>query len=193
MSVVKEKIVLLTPAAKTRYSHLNAPDTKFDRDGIYKTTLVLDQNHEDTKTFVRQIEEAARTHFWADAAKVNLPLSTDEGTGELLFKAKTKFAPKFVDSEGVLLNAKTAPNVYSGSTVRMYVKLEPTEAKGQYYLSSFIQIVQILHVVEDSVGSQDFVFPTVEDGFKARPDLGGASDLQPGDPGAADTFRSYLD
>ena len=40
------------------------------------------------------------------------------------------------------------------------------------------------------MGSQDFSFPTVEEGFKARPDLGGASDIQPGDPGAPDTFSA---
>ena len=109
-----------------------------------------------------------------------------------MFNAKTKFAPKFVDSEGVLLNPANVPNVYSGSTIRMYVKLEPTAAQGKMYLSSYIQVVQIIEVVEESMGSQDFTFPTVE-GFKARPDLGGASDIQPGDPGAPDTFSSYLD
>ena len=192
MSVVKEKIVLMTPAAKTRYSHLNAPDTKYDRDGVYKTTLVLDKDDEETKNFVRQVEEAARAAYGADAAKVDLPLQTDEETGQLLFKAKTKFAPKFVDSEGVLLNPANVPNVYSGSTIRMYVKLEPTAAQGKMYLSSYIQVVQIIEVVEESMGSQDLTFPTVE-GFRARPDLGGASDIQPGDPGAPDTFSNYLD
>ena len=189
---VKDKIVLMTPAAKTRYSHLNAPDTKYDKDGIYKTTLVLDKDDEETKNFVRQVEEAARAAYGAEAAKVHLPLQTDEETGQLLFNAKTKFAPKFVDSEGVLLNPANVPNVYSGSTIRMYVKLEPTAAQGKMYLSSYIQVVQIIEVVEESMGSQDFTFPTVE-GFKARPDLGGASDIQPGDPGAPDTFSSYLD
>lgn len=190
---VKDKIVVMTPVAKTRYSHLNQPDTKYDKDGVYKTTLVLDKDNEETKAFVRQIEEAARACFGADAAKVHIPLETDEETGQLLFKAKTKFAPKFVDSEGVYLNPANVPNVYSGSTIRMYVKLDGTNAQGKDYLSSYIQVVQIIEVVEESMGSQDFSFPTVEEGFKARPDLGGASDIQPGDPGAPDTFRSYLD
>ena len=69
--------------------------------------------------------------YGADAAKIHLPLKTDEETGQLLFNAKTKFAPKFVDSEGVLLNPANVPNVYSGSTIRMYVKLEPTNAQGK--------------------------------------------------------------
>ena len=86
-----DKIVLQTPIARTRYSHLSKPDTKWNSEGEYKTELVLEKNTEETKAFVKSVEEAARAYYGADAAKAMLPLKTDAETGELIFKAKSSF------------------------------------------------------------------------------------------------------
>ena len=187
-----DKIVLQTPIARTRYSHLSKPDTKFNSDGEYKTELVLEKNTEETKAFVKSVEEAARAYYGADAAKAMLPLKTDAETGELIFKAKSSFKPKFVDSDGVLLREANIPNIFSGSEIRMFVTLKPTAAQGKIYVSSYIQAVQLINVVESS-SSSSLEFDKVEDGFKARPDLGGSSELQPGDAGARDLASSFLD
>lgn len=187
-----DKIVLQTPIARTRYSHLSKPDTKWNSEGEYKTELVLDKATDETKAFVKSIEDAARSYYGPDAAKAQLPLKTDAETGELIFKAKSSFKPKFVDSDGVLLREANIPNIFSGSEIRMFVTLKPTSAQGKIYVSSYIQAVQLIKVVESTV-TDSLGFDPVEDGFKARPDLGGSNDLQPGDAGARDLASSFLD
>ena len=51
--------IIVTPKGELAYPHLSKPDTKFDKDGVYRTVLKTEYNDE-AKAFARKIRRTSR-------------------------------------------------------------------------------------------------------------------------------------
>src|SRR5690348_511137 len=94
------KVKFVTPFGVASYPHLNKPDTKGKyADNKYKTKLVLPGDDPDTQAFVKKIEEALQELKGSKKASLHRPYQVDEDTGEVIFTAKTKYAPAIFDAK----------------------------------------------------------------------------------------------
>ena len=85
------------------------PDTAFDAAGVYKTDFKLMPDA--AKPLLDDMRAVAKEAFGDDAAKIALPYKTDEETGELTFKTKSKYQPRFVDASGKGVDPGSMPVV----------------------------------------------------------------------------------
>ena len=107
----------MTPQATLAYAYLTNPDTAFDAAGVYKTDFKLMPDA--AKPLLDDMRAVAKEAFGDDAAKIALPYKTDEETGELTFKTKSKYQPRFVDASGKGVDPGSMPVVYGGSEARL--------------------------------------------------------------------------
>ena len=87
---------IVTPQGVLVYPHLNKADTKFDKNGVFKTGLRLDKS--DAEPLIKQVEEAIEANAAAETEKrkkqvkvANPPFSEDED-GKIVFNFKLKAA-----------------------------------------------------------------------------------------------------
>jgi len=98
-----------TPQGVAQYPWLNKADTKFDDEGVYKTNLSVDPDS--AKALVAKINEFAQEQLGKKMSKAQLPYMTDPDTGDVIFKTKSKFQPKFKDSAGQLIMDSSSTTV----------------------------------------------------------------------------------
>jgi len=168
-------IKLTTPMGVAKYCWLNKPDTKFNSEGEYKVTLVLDK--EDSEPVIEKIEEVLSDHLedikMSGNKKVKkgpLPYAEeedDEGnpTGNVEFKFKTKatIKPKIpmFDSKGTPMSGV---NVWAGSKIKVNSLLYPYLAPIGAGISLKLNAVQVLDLVQGGGGTEGFGFEE-EDGY----------------------------
>jgi hypothetical protein len=129
-----------TPLGTAVFPHLNSPDTKFDDNGIYATSLSL--SPEDAEPLIAALEKMYDTEykkFCQDKKKAALKQSdkpwseevdkdSGEPTGNYIFKFKMKAKTKTgVEMRPVLFDSKCQPlaeNIGGGS--KMKVAFEPS-------------------------------------------------------------------
>jgi hypothetical protein len=124
----------VTKMGKAIYPHLNKPDVRFQKEGVYKVTLEL--NEEDAKDLLKHIEDGLKTaQAESKSTKTaNLPYKTDEDNNYLFnFKCKasgiTKTGqtweqrPKVFDSKGTPLPKDTL--VWGGTTLKVAYEIIP--------------------------------------------------------------------
>ena len=101
----------------------------------------------------------------------------EEETGEIVFKAHSKYKPRFVDSSGAVIREGNEPTVASGSVLRLAGNIYPYTAAGRHGLSLQLGGVQI---VELATGA-NFDFEAEEDGYlHAENDNNAAADEEVG-------------
>ena len=184
-----DRKILTTPRGVAKFCHLVKPSTKFDPEGVYTVSLLLegqeaadlieiiDQAIEDNLTEIRKDPKYAK----AKKIKDNDPPYKDdtdkEGneTGKTLFNFKQKatatakdgskltFRPVLYDSRGNVIHPK---DVGFGSTVRIAFELIP------YYNPSTgagVQLrmrgVQILELSSGELTAEALGFDIEEDGY----------------------------
>ena len=152
----------MTPQTTLAYAYLTAPDTAFDANGVYKTDFKLMPDA--AKPLLDDMRAVAKEAFGDDAAKIALPYKTDEETGELTFKAKSKFAPRFVDSSGKGVDPGSMPVVYGGSEARLAGNIQAYNASGNKGVTLQLAAVQVISLAERQGGAD---FGAVEGGFVA--------------------------
>jgi hypothetical protein len=160
----QNKTYFTTPLGRGRYVWLTKPDTKYDTEGKYKTDLICDNG--DAADLVALVEQVkANTNFKDDPA---LPFSTDEETGEIVFKLTTKFPPQFFDSQGQVIPAGNVPRLMGGSQLRLSGSITTYDMGGKVGSGITLNInrVQIVEAVEASGGGGGF--EAVEGGFVAE-------------------------
>tara|TARA_Y100000310_G_C20543552_1_gene744492 strand:- start:383 stop:979 length:597 start_codon:yes stop_codon:yes gene_type:complete len=176
----------VSPTGVAVYPYLHKPDTKFNSDGEYKTTLRI--NKDDAKEIITKIDEGIKS----SASKVkqkgngsvktaNPPYKTDENGDYLVnFKLKAKVTnsktgntwtqkPAVFDATGKPMKADTI--IWGGSEMKISYELIP------YHTSMIgagvtlrLKAAQILKLVSgDGAAASSFGFEK-EDGFKEQED-----------------------
>lgn len=175
---------LMTPEAPCVWPFLNKPDTRFDKDGKYRTSLVFDQDDE----FPKQIEADARASFeeikkgMKPKDAKNLPFTSpvkeeqdEEGepTGNVLIEFSTR---AYFKRDGVIKPIKLKafdsfgrkitkiPNVGSGSELVIAYKPDGKVVSGKFFYTLYLNAFQIVKLVEFG---GDFGFTKKEGGFNA--------------------------
>lgn len=183
---------VVTPVGVSQYAWLTQPDTRFDKDGHYKTNLVIktDEANELIKTIDRAIQDSvtlakedAKGKKVKQAEPPYFAEVDDKGqeTGNTIFKFKTK--AQIISKDGrvipnrvTIYDSKLKPmidaNVWSGSEMKVAAELVPyhTSMAGAG-VSMRLRAVQITKLVEGGSGNpKGYGFDEVKDGYVA-PDM----------------------
>ena len=155
----------MTAQATLAYAYLTTPDTAFDPAGVFKTDFKL--TPDDAKPLLDDMRAVAKEAFGDDAAKVALPYKTDPDTGELVFKTKSKYQPRFVDASGKGVDPGSLPPVYGGSEARLAGNIQAYSKSGNKGVTLQLAAVQVIQLAERQGGAD---FGAVEGGFVAAND-----------------------
>ena len=148
MAAMKKRNLFKSPKGIASYAYLNAPDTQFSAEGIYKTELKVDQ--EKAQPLVDTIKKIASSEFGDKAAKAKLPYEVDSETGQVTFKFKSKYKPSFYDAQATMLHEDKAPLVYGGATIIVGGNAYPYTVAGATGVSLQMNSVQIIHLQDNS-------------------------------------------
>ena len=183
----KKKTNPITPARPCLYPFLKKPDTRWDDDGVYKVSLVFD-NEDD---FVTKIENKAKKEFAiakdnmkpAQAKKLVFvsPVTDEEdedgnttGNVKVGFKSKALFRKdgdvtfnklKVFDAQGVLI--ENLPNIGNGSKLKIAFNPVGTVVKSEFYLTCWMNAVQMIELVEFNPDGSSYGFGKEEGGYAA--------------------------
>ena len=148
------KVKFRTPSGSAIYPWLQPgrPDVAFDPEGKYKVQLKMD-----AKTAQTLIDEIKQVRIDAFGAKghCHMPYSTDEETGEIIFKLQSKYQPKYVDASGNPIPEDKVPSMFGGSTLRASGILDPYDKSGKG-VSMRLGAIQIINPVSGSGGEAEF-------------------------------------
>jgi hypothetical protein len=184
------KEVFQTPKAIAMYPFVTKPNTKFDAEGQYKITLVLDlKNNEEHRQFLRTckgyVEETAnllKKKIEKMPWRKHLRREDKSDTGMYEVTFKSGYAPRVFDAAGNKINGDL--NVGNGSVVKVAYAWAPYEGFGGGVVLYF-QALQILELVEYAGGeASDYGF-TPTDGFNVEQRFEQATSPQPEDDFAA--------
>jgi hypothetical protein len=174
------KINFNTPLGTAKYPHLNKPDTAFDVEGKYKLELMFSAS--EAKPMMELINNSAKAEFGKSQYRV--PYSVDDETGDVAFKASSKYQPAFVDTIGNPVPVNGLPKMGGGSKLKMQAYLNVYTVSGSKGVSITLQAIQIVEAVQGMNGAP--TFEVVEGGFTVDPsavyvDEGGQEDIRGAD------------
>lgn len=164
----KKKLTFTTPKGTAMYPWLNKADYQFDSNGQFKVNLKL--KPEEGKQLMDDCRAAANDAFGTKAKSAKMPWKNDDDTGDVIFITKSKFKPKFVDSQGQMIAENNVPPIFGGSTLKLAGTLYPYTAGGNVGVSLQLAGVQIVELSEGSNGG--ISFGAEEGGFVAANDNG---------------------
>ena len=153
-----DKVNFQTPKGTAKYCWLNKPDDVFNKENP-KYTVDLMLSEEEAKDLIALAKKVANDNF--GDKKCKMPFAKDEETGNVLFKMRSKFQPKFADSQGTLIAPDALPQVSGGTVVRVKGVFFPYSIQGNG-LSMQMNAVQVIDLVESKVE-----FEPEEGGFVA--------------------------
>ena len=153
----------MTGQTTLAYAYLTKPDTAFDSDGVYKTDFKM--SADDAKPLLDEMRSIANEAFGKNASAAHMPYKTDDETGEIVFKTKSKYQPRFVDASGKNVDAHTMPPVFGGSTARIAGNITPYDRNGNRGISLQLNAVQVIELAKSQTGAN---FGAVEGGFVAN-------------------------
>lgn len=188
MAKTKKKQNPVTPVRPCLYPFLKKPDTRWKEDGEYRVSLVFDQDDE----FIGKIEKKAKVEF--KKAKVNMkpaaakelkfisPVREEEdedgnttGNAKVNFKSKAIFRKdgevnrvkmRVFDAQGRLI--ENLPNIGNGSKLSVAFNPVGTVVKDEFYLTCWMNAVQLVELVEFNADGSSFGFGKEEGGFEAE-------------------------
>jgi hypothetical protein len=192
----------VSPRGSLVYPHLNNPDTKFDRDGVYKTQLRItdtDEANELVDTIQEALDQFATQHPTVKK-RAKLPFEkSDDGSYTFTFKCKARGIradgttweqkPKIFDAKGNLfLVAKT---IWGGTTAKVSFAIAPYNvAATGLGVTLRLKGVQILELVEGGGSAQTYGF-SEEEGFDASSISEEASSLTEENPQEENAAANY--
>lgn len=168
---------MVTPVAPCMYPFLNKPNTKWNPSGVYKVDLIFDQDD----PFVAELEANAQEAFedakdnmkpaqakrveYVSPVKPIVDEETGEETGDVKLSFKRNVISKFkgktikntitiVDSKAQVI--KDVPSIGNGSTLSVAFNASPAVVQGKFYLSLWMNAVQLVDLVEYAVGADAF-------------------------------------
>ena len=156
------KTKFTTPKGIAIYPWLqpDRPDTAFDPEGKYKVSLKMSEA--EAKPLMELIKQVKADNF-APKDKVHLPFSTDEETGDIIFKVQSKYKPKYVDSSGSPIPEDKVPLMFGGSELKAKGMLDPYSGSSKG-ISMRLSAVQVINPVSGDGGDS---FDAVDGGYVA--------------------------
>lgn len=137
----------VTPKGSAGYPKLIKPDTKFNAEGVYSTSLTMSKK--DAQPFIDKIEEAYTEEFGAKALpKANFPFKEEDG--QITFKFKSKQKPKLFDAKGTPIKVADELNIGSGTVMKVSGAISCKAVSGKNYATLYMNAVQIIDLVEYS-------------------------------------------
>lgn len=164
------KTKFTTPKGVAIYPWLqpNRPDTAFDPEGKYKVQLKMSEA--EGKPLMELIKQVKADNF-AAKDKVHLPFSTDDETGEIIFKLQSKYKPKYVDSSGSPIPEENVPLMFGGSELKAKGMLDPYSGSSKG-ISMRLSAVQVINPVSGDGGDS---FDAVDGGYTINSAQGAAN------------------
>lgn len=181
----------VTPRGVASWPHLNGPDTKYNKDGVYHTKLVFDPRDKDAAKFLDGLQEQLDAHIEElKESKTPKQVKTmtvndvvqdeldDEGdpTGKKIVSFKmfatgkdkqgnpTTREPRFFDAKGQRIPAGKVPRLSGGSVLKIeYSKSGYDTPKGSG-ITLYLSNVQIIEAREYTGGGSS-KFGDEGDGF----------------------------
>ena len=168
----EERPIKNSPTGKAKFVHLRVPDTRFDAEGKYTLTLVLDPADPDVEQMISELDREIREKGLANAPFGDETNKDGTKTGMVEVKFSSKFPPKVFNE--ALKVVPTEVEIGNGSIVKVaYRENEYPAFKGGINL--YLQAVQVLELVEKFSDGADFGFqpsgnaePEEEDGDSDR-------------------------
>jgi len=161
------------------FPHINTPDTKFNKDGVYH--LKFRQSKELARELAALCKRVAQEQWGPAKAKgANMPYKVDEEDKDsivLSAKAKALYPPYIADHQGKRVDRADLPTVGTGTSGKLDIRLVTNEVKGELYVSCYLQGVQIVKLVEyngSAFGAVEEDELGDDDGFTAASDRAGA-------------------
>lgn len=173
------------------YINLNEPSTKFDKDGLYQSNILLSKD--EGEKLAEEIKKVRTEQFktYGKGTKVAeltqcVPFTTaDEETGEetpdeegrYVLKAKAKafmkdgkpsFKPQLFDAKG---NKISISNIGAGTVAKLAVELSGYSVAGKTGVSVKLKAVQIIDLVEFGGGSAESYGFGEEEGFEGTEEV----------------------
>lgn len=167
-----QKILFQTPKGTAKYAWLNRPDDAFNKENP-KYTVDLRIAEADAQSLIELAQQVANDNFGKGNCK--MPFAKDAETGDVVFKLKSKYQPKFADSQGTLIVPEQLPNVTGGSVMRVKGSFYPYSVQGNG-ISMQMSAVQIIELVEAKVE-----FEPEEGGFVATQKAANSNEKPSGD------------
>ena len=163
---MKQYTKLTTPVGVAKWAWVSKADTKFNSEGEFKVTLVLDKDS--AEPLIETIEKELKEFYSGlkaqgkkrikEASKPYGEEVDDEGdpTGnvEFKFKSKAKFVPRIpiFDSVG---KPMTGVELWSGSRIKVNTTLAPYSAGIGEGMAMRLNAVQVIDLVQGSNGSAE--------------------------------------
>ena len=147
-----------TPKGTAKYAWLTRPDDVFNKENP-KYTVDLRIAEADAKPLMEEAKKVANDNF--GSAKCKMPFAKDDETGDVLFKIRSRYQPKFVDSQGTLIAPADLPQISGGSVMRVKGSFSPYSVQGNG-ITMMMTAVQIIDLVEAKIE-----FEPEEGGFVA--------------------------
>lgn len=157
-----QRMNFTTPVGTAQYPWLNKADFKFDDEGVFKADLLVDAD--EAKDLIDKINEFAKEALGTKLSKARMPYDTDSDTGQVIFKTKSKFQPKFKDSAAQWI-VKDIPQVWGGSTIRIAGSLSSYDKGANCGVKLNLNAVQIIKLSEGGGDGDDF--GAIKDGYVA--------------------------
>ncbi len=153
----------ITPKGVLSWPYVAKPDTRYNPEGVYKTSLVLQA--EDAAPLM----ELCKTQFveeygQAKLAKANMPFEVNEESGEVTFKFKSKRQPTVYDAKGKVI--KKVPQISSGTIAKVATAINPYATGINVGVSLYLNDIQVLELVEYGGGAKF----AAEDGYEYEED-----------------------
>ena len=179
----------VTPAGTLSWPWIAKPDTRYNAEGVFKTSMVLSEDA--AKPLMAMCEEVYVAEYGAaKLKKANMPWDEEADangnpTGNIVFKFKSKRQPKLYDSKGKVI-AKVL-KVASGTTAKIATALNPYSTGINTGVSLYLNDIQILELVEFGGGAGGMF--KAEEGFDFVDD--GKPDLQQTEPDTSDESGDF--
>lgn len=149
----------ITPKGVLSWPYIAKPDTRYNPEGVYKTSLVVSAN--DAEALMKTCTDAFIEEYGdKKLAKANMPFEVNDESGEVTFKFKSKRQPRLYDAKGKVINK--IPQVASGTIAKVSTAINPYATGINTGVSLYLNDVQILELVEYGAGPKF----GAEDGFE---------------------------
>lgn len=163
--MAQAKLPYQTNKGRAQYPWLTSPDTKYDSDGVYHTSLIVPADQ--AKAIIDQVKEFAKDEMGKKAQTAQMPFKSDPVTGEIVFTAKTKFEPKFYDSSGAILVGNKIPKLYRGSVLKLGGNFTIYDLGSNHGVKMNLSKVQVIELGDPNQDDSEG-FDAVEGGFIAQ-------------------------
>lgn len=157
------RVNYLTYKGRAVYPWLTAPDTQFIAEGQYKTGLRVPSDQ--ASEIIAAAQALANETLGPSKAKnCRMPWKQEDETGEVVFTAKSKYAPKFFDANGMMIPATALPRLYGGSVLRLKGTMTSYDKGANYGILMNLNAVQVIEPVESIEDGDGGGFEAAEGG-----------------------------